>query len=205
MNRAMLPRLLYGFLLLNFFSCQNDRKAQAVLHTGMGDIRLQLFDETPQHRDNFIAAASGLNNDSLQFYRIERDFTIQFGPWPADSSAHDTSVDAEIKALPTGGALAAVALEKGKLSDGSDFFLVLDHPQNDASLNALEKKLNRKFSDSERRAYKKLGGLPQLQGQVTVFGKIVQGLDVAQRIAAMPRDSAGRPLSKVRLWIEIVR
>lgn len=198
-------RAHFFLLPLLFFACRNDRQTQAVLHTSMGDIRVRLFDATPRHRDNFIAAAEFLRDDSLEFYRVERDYSIRFGVWPVDSTAHDLSVEAEIKALPIGGALAAVPVENGKFSDGTDFFIVLDHAQTDVSLDALEKKLNRTFTNEERRAYKKHGGLPQLQGQATVFGEVVQGLEVAQRIAAVPRDATGHPLASIPVWIEIIR
>lgn len=198
-------RISLLLLPLVFFACRNDRQVQAVLHTDMGDIRVRLFDHTPEHRDNFVAAAEFLQNDSLEFYRVERDFTIRFGVWPVDSMGHDLAVPAEIEALPTGGTLAAVPAENGKFSDGTDFFIVLDHAQTEASLDALEKKLNRKFTNAERRAYQKHGGLPQLQGQVTVFGEVVQGMEVAQRIAAVPRDAQGHPLRAIRVRIEILR
>ncbi len=195
-----------SFLLFTlFFACRNERQTQAVLHTSMGDIRVRLFDSTPEHRGNFVAAAEFLRDDSLEFYRVERDFTIHFGVWPVDSMGHDLAVPAEVKALPTGGALAAVPAENGTFSDGTDFFIVLDHIQTEASLDELEKKLNRKFTPNERRAYQKHGGLPQLQGQVTVFGEVVQGMEVAQRIAAVPRDAQGHPLRVIRVRIEVLR
>ena len=198
-------RTLFFLLLPMFFACRSERQVQAVLHTDMGDIRVRLFDNTPEHRDNFVAAAGFLRDDSLEFYRVERDYSIQFGVWPVDSIGHDLSVKAEIKALPIGGALAAVPAENGKFSDGTDFFIVLDHVQTDASLDALEKKLDCRFAADERQAYKKHGGLPQLQGHATIFGEVVQGMEVAQRIAAVPRDAGGHPLTVIRVRIELVR
>ena len=192
-------------VLTFFFGCRADRNAFVVLHTDMGDIRVRLFDDTPLHRDNLLALAENPNLDTLPVYRVERDFLIQFGEQPLNPDGHDVGVEAEIGALPVGGALAAVAAEPGKLSDGTDFFIVLDRAQTDASLDEMEKKLGLKLQPAERQAYKTRGGLPQWQGRATVFGEVVQGMEVAQRIAAVPRDSAARPLQARRVWMVVVR
>ncbi len=196
-------RFPFVFLLLSlFFSCRQEKNAQAVIHTSMGDIRVRLFDSTPRHRDNFIFLAENNPADTLVFYRIERDFAIQFGPEP-DSLAHDFVLEPEIEAPLLSGALAAAKADTSRFSDGTDFFLVLGRPQTDASLDEIERRTSVRFTQEERNLYKKQGGLPQLNGQYTVFGEITEGLEVAQKIAALPRDAKGRPLQEVKVWIEI--
>lgn len=190
-------------LLCLFFSCGQNKNAHTVLHTSMGDIRVRLFDSTPKHRDNFIFLTENSSAaDTLLFYRIERDFAIQFGP-PPGGLAHDYIIEQEIEAPILTGALVAVKADSLLFSDGTDFFIVLGRSQTDASLDDIEKKTSTHFSQKERNLYKKHGGLPQMHGQHTVFGQVAEGLDIAHRIAALPRDERGRPLQEVKLWVEI--
>jgi peptidyl-prolyl cis-trans isomerase B (cyclophilin B) len=202
---------LIFFILCLFAACQQEKNAQAVIHTSLGDIRVRLFDSAPRHRDNFIFLAEKNPADTLVFYRIQRDFAIQFGPVP-DLLTHNFILKPEIEApLLTGALAAAKAMPTGRqadslqLSDGTDFFIVLGRPQTDASLGEIERKTSVRFSQKEREQYKKYGGLPQLHGQYTVFGEVTEGLEVAQKIAALPRDANGRPLQEVKLWVEILK
>ncbi len=201
--RATYFSLIFIFYCL-FFSCQPEKNEQAVIHTSMGDIRVRLFDSTPRHRDNFIFLAENNPDDTLIFYRIQRDFAIQFGPEP-DSLAHDFVLKPEIKAPLLTGAFAAAKADSLQHSDGTDFFIVLGRPQTDASLDEIERKISFRFSQNERNLYRKRGGLPQLHGQYTVFGEVTEGLEVAQKIAALPRDERERPLQEVKVWAEILK
>jgi len=201
-NNDAMPRLapLLCPLLVLLAACSADKAQNMILHTSKGDIHIALSGRAPEHCNDFIAMLQMPRRDSLTFYRVERDFAIHFGVGPADSLAHTGVVEYEAGELPLGGSLASVVEQPGKLSESGNYFLILDRPQSDASLDALEKKTGRRFSPTERQAYKKHGGLPQLQGQVTVFGRITEGLEIAQRIAALPRDAKGRPLERVAVW-----
>lgn len=203
MARLVLFCCIVGPFFALLSACRTDKGQAVILHTGKGDIHVLLSGQTPEHCADFIAALQLPRKYSLTFYHIERDFAIHFGSGAAaDSLRHAGALEFEAGDLPLGGSLASVALEPGKRSESGNYFLILDRPQTDASLDALEKKTGRTFSPAERSAYKKYGGLPQLQGQVTVFGRVTEGLDVAQSIAAMPRDAMGRPLERVAVWIE---
>lgn len=190
--------LLIVALFCLVFSCWQEKNAQAVLHTSMGDIRVRLFDSTPRHRDNFIFLAEKRTADTLLFHRVQRDFAIQFG-----LEGQKSALKAEVKAALLTGALAAAKADSLQNSDGTDFFIVLGRPQTDTSLDEIEGKTSLRFSQKERELYKKHGGLPQLHGQYTVFGEVTEGLEVAQKIAALPRDERGRPLQEVKVWVEI--
>ncbi|MBP6826394.1 MAG: peptidylprolyl isomerase [Saprospiraceae bacterium] len=183
-------------LLLLCCSCGRRKNACVVLHTNMGDIKVRLFDSTPGHRDHFLASFTGNPADTLLFYRVERDFTIQFGP-PPGKTPPGHRPNPEIEAPLSGGALVSASAGPNKLPDGTNFFIVMDHPQTDASLDAVEKKRNLHFTPEERAAYKKYGGQPLLHGQYTVFGEVTAGMEVAQKIAALPRDANARPLQRV--------
>ena len=83
--------------------------------------------------------------------------------------------------------------------------IIQGRPQTEATLDAWEKKLQRRFTLEERRLYMERGGAPQLHGECTVFGEVVAGMEVVDKIAALPRDAYERPLQDVRIWLEIMR
>ena len=187
-------RFLLLFMLF-LFACEQRKNARAILHTSMGEIRVQLFDSIPWHRDNFLSSLHRASADTLICYRVERDFAIQFGP-PPEKALPENALKAEIEAPIRGGALVAALAGQNNLSDGAGFFIAMDHPQTDASLDAIEKKQNLHFTPEERNIYKKYGGLPQLHGQYAVFGQVTEGMDVAQKIAALPSDANGWPFQR---------
>lgn len=194
-------RRLRIFPLLFLAACGAGKNARAVLHTSMGDIRVRLFDSTPEHRDYFLDTFGQAPADTLLFYRIERDFVIQF-----DESARKQAPAADLKPETQspllGGSLAAAGIDSTGHSARAGFFIVLGRPQTDASLDAVERKRSLHFTPEERKLYKKYGGLPQLHGRYSVFGQVTEGIEVAQKIAALPRDADGRPLQEVRVWVE---
>jgi cyclophilin family peptidyl-prolyl cis-trans isomerase len=199
MNAMRFPSF---FILFLFAACGQEKSVHAILHTGMGDISIELFSSTPHHRDNFLLLFDRPDADTLTFYRIERDFAIQFGPVP-DSTQHDIALEPEISAPMLGGALAAPLTGQDGYSDGTDFFIVMDRPQNETSLDRAEQKIGRRLDTPTRAAYQKYGGLPLLHGKHTVFGRVTGGMEVAQKIAALPRDAEGRPLKEVKVWVEV--
>lgn len=61
------------------------------------------------------------------------------------------------------------------------------------------------FNEEQREAYTTVGGYPDLDGKYTIFGEVIEGLDVVDKIAAMKTDSNNRPLKDVVIKIKIVR
>jgi len=189
-----------------------------VLQTEQGDIQLRLLEEAPRHANNFEKLVREKFYDSLLIHRIVQDFGIQSGDPDSRVATPGMrlgngdpgySLPPEIKALPLRGALAAVqqmgTTTSSKRSNGAQFLIIQGRPQTEATLDAWEKKLQIRFSPAERQQYIAKGGAPQLQGQCTVFGEVTAGMEVVDKIAALPRDANERPLQDVHIWLTITR
>ena len=159
--------------------------------TDMGTIRVMLYNETPKHRDNFIRLVSKGFYNGVLFHRVIDGFMIQTGDpltkEPDKSDWYGTggpgyTIPAEFNASLTHkkGALAAArrgdAANPKKESSGSQFYIVQD-----------------------------AGNCSQLDGEYTVFGETVEGLDVIDKIAAVPTDRRDRPVQDIHIrYIEPV-
>ncbi|MFN0015089.1 MAG: peptidylprolyl isomerase [Saprospiraceae bacterium] len=209
----MVKKLLFLFLFggLTLAACQK-KETTVLISTSMGDIRVRLYEETPRHRDNFIKLVEEHFFDSLLFHRVIPDFMIQAGDPNSRTAPAGTmlggggpgyTLPAEIRFPHVRGALAAARLpdqaNPARESNGSQFFIVQGIPQTDESLDQWEQRLGTKFSPEWRAQHKAKGGAPQLEGQYTVFGEVVSGLEVLDRIAAVPRDANNRPLTDIRM------
>ena len=184
------------------------------LETSYGNLLIELYDATPEHRDNFMKLAAEGFYDSLLFHRVIEEFMIQGGD--PDSRQAPTgqmlgrggpgyTLPAEFvdSLIHLRGALAAArqgdAVNPEKRSSGSQFYIVHGKPLSDEELNMMEQRNSRTYSDQQRKAYKEVGGTPFLDGNYTVFGRIVEGFDVLDKIAAVSTDSRDRPLQNVRI------
>jgi len=186
-----------------------------LLQTSMGDIKIRLYDETPLHRDNFIRLVKENYFDNILFHRVIAGFMIQTGDpdsrnAPAGQSlgmggpAYKLPAEILPQFFHKKGALAAArqsdAVNPKKESSGSQFYIVEGAPLSPSQLDALEKQgRHTAFTPEQREAYTTLGGTPHLDGAYTVFGEVVEGLDVVDQIAAVQTDNRNRPLSDVKI------
>lgn len=195
--------------------------------TTMGEITLELSDHTPIHRDNFLQLVEEGYFDSLLFHRVIENFMIQGGdPRTRDISGREfdpmgeetgnprywEDIPAEIL-FPTlhhhRGALAAARegddVNPQRRSSRTQFYIVWGRTFDDETLDAQQQRITRAtggtvvLPDSIREVYKSTGGTPHLDGQYTVFGHVVSGLDVVDRIQRTPTDSLDRPVEDVRI------
>ncbi len=189
-----------------------------IIHTDLGDMVVRLYDATPKHRDNFLKLAREGFYDSLLFHRVIPGFMIQGGD-PNSRHARPRqmlgnggpgyTLPAEIK--PTlfhkRGALAAARLGDNvnpeRRSSGSQFYIVTGRRFTDAELDRIERRMGIKIPPEHREVYKTEGGAPFLDGAYTVFGEVVEGMDVAEKIAGQPRDRFDRPTKDIHMWMEI--
>jgi cyclophilin family peptidyl-prolyl cis-trans isomerase len=195
--------LLFLSIAYCFCACGSKKETIVCFHSSMGDIRLTLFNSTPAHRDHFIGFCKQLGADSLDCIRVLRDNFIEFGV-NSGNSDFPGATQPEIEAPMRAGALVACSSARdGKPS--ASFFIVQGRSQTDATLDALDQKEKLHFSPQIRAVYKTYGGLPQLHGKYTVFGQVISGMEVVDRIAALPRDADDKPLKKVSLRLEITK
>ena len=210
--------LLFAMLLLPLCTA----KAKTVLiETTMGNIRIALYDDTPQHRDNFLKLVEEHYYDSLLFHRVIHNFMIQTGSpdsryaEPGEAVGHkdkDYTIEAEIR-LPQHfhkrGAVAAARegdrTNPERRSSGGQFYIVWGTTYSTLTLDRLNLKLDSlshgtmSFSEEMTDHYRKYGGSPHLDGQYTVFGEVVEGLDVVDKIQQVYTDDYHRPVDDVRI------
>ncbi|MEL6275054.1 MAG: peptidylprolyl isomerase, partial [Bacteroidota bacterium] len=110
------------------------------------------------------------------------------------------TIDNEIGAPHLRGTLAAARNNNPeKKSSGSQFYIVTGTPQTDATIDRIERMKGIKYNEIQRRLYKENGGRPDLDQEYTVFGEVVEGMDVVDQIAAVARGAADRPNEDVRM------
>lgn len=198
-----------GLLIFSFYACDKGQQ-KVLLETNYGEITLLLYDKTPKHRDNFIKLVKEGYYDSLLFHRVIPNFMVQGGD-PNSRNAREGQrlgsggpgyqVDAEIGAPHIKGALAAARTggpsNPEKKSSGSQFYIVTGTTVNDQMLNMLEKQKGITYTEEERKLYTEKGGYPSLDGDYTVFGEVVDGMDVVEKIAHQRTDNADRPIENI--------
>jgi cyclophilin family peptidyl-prolyl cis-trans isomerase len=201
-----------SFILLFIFSMELDAQKQTkvLIKTDYGDIKLMLYNDTPKHRDNFVKLANeGFFNGSI-FHRVINSFMVQGGGAAAGKPEKDYKIPAEI--LPTHihkkGALAAARMgdqvNPKKESSGSQFYIVQGAKYTDAQLNQFEGQMGKKFTAEQRKAYTTVGGTPHLDGAYTVFGEVLEGLDVVDKIAAVKTGPGDKPVQDVKMTVKVL-
>lgn len=210
-KRYFLPIL---FMLMAMVACKNDDATYAEISTDFGNIKVMLYNSTPKHRDNFIKLAKEGYYDGLLFHRVMAGFMIQGGDPDSKNSPAGAplgmggpgyEIDAEIGAPHIRGALAAARRNNPqKQSSGSQFYLVQGQPIDDAYLNNMETQKQIKYNETQRKLYKELGGAPFLDNDYTVFGEVVEGMEVVDKIASQTTGPNDRPLQDIKMKVKIL-
>ncbi len=191
-----------------------------LIETSLGNIKIILYEETPFHSENFIKLIKeGIFNEIL-FHRVIKDFMIQTGD-PDSRNAQKGqllgsgdmgyTVPAEFhpELYHKKGAVAAARqgdnVNPEKASSGSQFYIVQGTVFSDAQLDQMESQgMHIKFTEEQRGIYKTIGGTPHLDYSYTVFGSVIEGLDVVDKIAAVKTDQYNRPLEDIKLIMKII-
>ena len=195
------------------------------IETKLGNIIVRLYDATPIHRDNFVKLVKEGYYDGTLFHRVIKDFMIQGGDpdskgAPADKLLGEGdpgyTLEAEIKSglYHKRGALAAARegddTNPEFRSSGSQFYIVWGRTFTPRQIEYLDEKLKMKrpetggLNAAQRELYASQGGTPHLDGAYTVFGEVEEGLDVVEKIQALPTNDADRPLEDISVKISVV-
>ena len=244
----------------------NDNQMTKVeLETSLGKIVVELYNETPQHRDNFIKLVKEGYYDGVLFHRVIKDFMVQTGDGNSKTAGPNTmlgdgdpgyTIPAEFvypKYFHKRGALAAARtadqVNPERRSSGSQFYIVtgkiygseelkmmtqrmaemrkqdifrrlvnenrdrveaLQKSQDQAGLQELQNELIQlteaeaaqspfTMTDEQINAYTTVGGTPHLDGQYTVFGEVIEGMDVVDKIQNVETGQADRPITDVKI------
>ncbi len=216
MKRSQLFTIFIALLFTSFlFSSCGDNNTYAEVETEFGTMKLKLYNSTPKHKENFIKLANEGFYDDLLFHRVINGFMLQGGDPNSKDATPETRlgsggpgyrIDAEIGALHIKGALAAARTGAGnpeKKSSGSQFYIVQGKPQTDAQLDNFERSKGIKYTPEQRKLYKELGGTPMLDMDYTVYGKVVEGMDVIDKICAVQTAPGDRPVKDVKMKVRI--
>lgn len=197
------------------------KRPKVRLHTTHGDICLELYNETPLHRDNFLQLVrSGFYNGIL-FHRVIKDFMIQAGD-PASKNAvpgqelgnedDSCTIEAEIRypeIFHKRGVLAAARegdeVNPQRRSSCHQFYIVCGRRFDDDQLDKTQLRMDERthgtvtLTPEVRDFYKRVGGTPHLDGQYTVFGEVTEGMNIVLAISYLDTDPDDRPFRDVRI------
>ncbi|MDD4225420.1 MAG: peptidylprolyl isomerase [Mariniphaga sp.] len=263
-------------LLITTFSCghamQNGEKADVIIKTAQGDIRIKLYDKTAAHKKNYEKLIQENFFDGLLFHRVIKNFMIQGGD-PDSRNAQlgerlgggslDYTLPAEIipEYFHKWGAVAAArrgdASNPEKRSSSSQFYIVQGRVFSHGELDTLEMVKNQqifndkmrdqilsvqeemqqyrdqndrdgfnlkmaeirekvdsimevqgikfRFTKEQRQIYTTVGGYPSLDGDYTVFGEVVEGMEVVDKISEVDTDQNDRPIQDIQMKIDWIK
>ena len=213
--------LLLLVISVSCFAKRGEKRAQVLFETSMGNIRIELYNETPLHRDNFLKKVKSGFYNGLLFHRVIKDFMIQGGdPTSKDAPKDKLLGDGEAgEMISAEFALPKIFHRRGTIAmarEGDDvnpkrsssscqFYIVWGKKFDNAALKKAQLQLDKrtngavKIDSTRAEVYKTVGGTPHLDGQYTVFGEVVDGLDVVDKIQQVATDKNDRPIDDVKI------
>ena len=202
----------------------NSKEQLVEITTNFGVMVAKLYNATPLHRDNFIAKVKAGFYDSLLFHRVIREFMIQGGD-PNSKHAPDSvqlgmgsapgpMIPAEFNPniIHKRGALAAARDgNPTKQSNNSQFYIVQGKRADTATLRRGAEQIQREshnpnfhYTKAQKEIYERIGGTPQLDQNYTVFGEVISGLDVLDKITSIPTKQGDRPIMNIVMKIRLL-
>ncbi|MDQ3015456.1 MAG: peptidylprolyl isomerase [Bacteroidota bacterium] len=188
--------------------------------TDFGVMVAELYDATPQHRDNFMKLAEEGYLNELLFHRVIDGFMIQGGDPNSKNAAAGIAlgsggpgyqVPAEFvdSLVHVKGAIAAARtgdnMNPEKKSSGSQFYIVQGSPVDEGMLKGIEKRKGVTYSPEQRKEYLEHGGTPFLDHDYTVFGRVIKGLEVIDAIAKVKKDARDRPIDNIKMSVKVIK
>lgn len=207
MKKLLLVFIAFTAMTINTFAQKNRIK----IETEYGNIILMLYDNTPLNTSNMVKLAKEHFYDSTLFHRCIPQFVIQGGDPESKNAVAGRmlgngelsyKVPAEINATDyhKRGAVG-VARDNNPDKSGSacQFYIVVGKTFTDAELDNMAKQNGRNYTAEQREVYKTKGGTPHLDGGYTVFGEVIEGMDVVDKISTEARDRNDRPNKDIRM------
>ncbi|MEN9611679.1 MAG: hypothetical protein RLZZ628_2493 [Bacteroidota bacterium] len=187
------------------------------IETEFGNMVAILYNATPKHRDNFLKLTEEGFYNNLLFHRVINGFMVQGGdpesrnaaagmPLGAGGPGYQIPAEFVDSLVHVRGALAAARTNNPKKeSSGSQFYIVHGKPVNKQQLDYLEANKGLKYSAEQRKIYTETGGTPFLDKEYTVFGRVIKGFDVLDKIATTKTAPGDRPTQDVSMKIRVVK
>ena len=224
---SAMKNLIYISLLLFVFACdkknspvitqsnvkevltkygQENPETDVTIETKLGIIKIHLFEDTPLHRANFIKLIKDDYYHDAEFYRIVTGFVVQGGDM---SKTYSYLIPAEFNPnhYHKKGAVAMARSDDNNPameSSSTEFYIMQGskYAEEDIDLDASNEGL--KLTPQQRKDYLTLGGDMSLDQKYTVFGEVVEGLDVVDKLANV-KVYGEKPLQKVPFKISMTK
>ncbi len=221
--------LIIGVLSFFMWGCKSfkypvkDEKGVAIryiqISTTYGNMVVRLYNETPKHRDNMLSLAKAHYYDSMVFHRVIREFMMQGGSCDARNPAPniplgncDSNYTVPAEIMPgiyhkKGTLCAARNNNPEKASSATQFYISQGRVYTANELKAFAMSRGITLNDAQTQIYTTVGGIPQLDGGYTVYGEVVEGLNVVDSICNSPTATylQDRPVRDVKMAIKVLR
>ncbi len=187
-----------------------EKQVKVLISTDYGDMTAVLYNETPQHRDNFVKLVKEGWYEGSPFHRVIKNFMIQGGQNADGRLDPGYKVPAEFVSglYHKKGALSAARqsdqVNPEKASSGSQFYIVQGKVTPADQVSMMVSRTGYAYSDEQIEIYSTIGGTPHLDGSYTVFGEVIEGLDVIDKIAAVKTGPGDKPVKDVTMSIKII-
>ena len=198
-------------ILLGMTAQAQEKETLVLIKTTKGNITVKLYNDTPLHRDNFLKLINeGWYNNS-PFHRVINNFMIQGGHKQDGRVDPCYTIPAEFRAkhFHKKGALAAARqgdqVNPKRASSGCQFYIVQGQVLTEAHIEMYKQRYGINFTPEQVEAYTTVGGTPHLDGQYTVFGEVVEGLEIVDAIAKVKTGYMDVPVEPVVMSIEILK
>ena len=189
--------------ILNFTAPRQGEGIVTLKIKDYGDVKIKLFpDLCPKGVENFLGLVKQGYYDELIFHRIINNFMIQGGDPKGNGTGGECiwgeKFDGGVSPNLCHAAGAVAYANSGSTdTDGSQFYIVTGQVYSEDDLRATEMQTGTTFSEQAREIYSTVGGTPWLDGNYTVFGQVIDGLDIIFKLQEVETDGYDKPYEAV--------
>ncbi len=195
---------------------EENKETIVLMKTPKGNMKIKLYENTPLHRANIIRLIKNNFYKDTEFYRVVKDFMIQGGDnddWSRQTLKNKMGVytiPAEFRAenIHKKGALSMAREYENNPDMRSvpfEFFIVQGTPYTEGEILGAELQYEIKIKPEHKKIYMTQGGTPHLDGKHTVFGQVIEGIDVIDKIASVKVDEGDWPIEDITIDFEIIK